>query len=300
MGILAKCVQCVHCREKYRLRYNLGNKFPQGATFPCHNCGENLTFGIGTDQDIFENIREIPFNLDLRIVNLHPELTLDAASVSDPLYFPNLQFLARLHDKGQDSYAEFRAAQQSCILYQEKWDAIQKDFRYLKEKRLTLLAVRYGIDRQAAEHRIFMSVFDAADRFLQGKWAELADQVLDAVGNAYQHPGYAGLRNYLLAYKDEFLLKHLYDAMKAYREAENVLLPTLLHQKCGFAPEGHSSAVNWDKLKMVYGDFFEIYGDLLLIPTVLNNLLTRNDFNQFNTDGFNLNKYIDADRSGKA
>jgi len=300
MGILTKCVQCEHCQEKYRLRYNLGNKYPQSATFPCHTCGEDLTFGIGTDKGIFKNIREIPFKMNLKIVNLHPELTLDAALKDDPLYFPSIDFMVRQRENGKGGFAEFQAAQQSCILYQQKWDAIQKDFRYLIEKRWKLLEEKYGTDQKVIEHKILMEVFDAADRFLQGKWAEFSDHVLDVVGDAYKHPSYINLRNYLLEFKEDFLMNKLYEVMKSYREVENVLLPTLLHQKCGFVPEGYSSAVNWEKLKMVYGDFFEIHGDLLLIPTSLNNLLTRNDINKFNTDGFNLNKYIDIDKSGKA
>ncbi|SMC60424.1 hypothetical protein [Pedobacter nyackensis] len=300
MGIITKCVQCEHCDEKYRLRFNIGNKYPQSATFPCHTCGEDLTFGMDEDESIFKNIKEVAFRMDLKIVNLHPELTLDAALKDDPLYFPSIDFMVRQQEQGEDGIFGFRSAQQSCILYQQKWDAIQTDFRYLREKRWKLLEDKYGTDQKETEHKILLAVFDAADHFLQGKWAEFSDNMLDIAGEAYNHLGYAGLRNYLLDFKEDFLMNKLYEVMKSYREVEDALLPTLLHQKCGFVPEGHSSAVNWEKLKMVYGDFFEIYGDLLLIPTSLNNLLTRNDFNKFNTDGFNLNKYIDADKSGKA
>ena len=88
--------------------------------------------------------------------------------------------------------------------------------------------------------------------------------------------------------------------MTKYRDVEAELLPTLLHQKCGFLPEGLSSTVSWKKVQMLYGDFFEIYGDLLLIPTVLNNLLTRSDFEKFHSPDFTLNKYIDSDKAKRA
>lgn len=299
MGIITKCVQCEHCDEKYRLRFNVGNKYRQSATFPCHTCGEDLTFGIDKHEGLLKNIREIAFSLDLKIVNLHPELTLDSALAGDSHYFPSLDFMVRHELEGEDGILGFRAAQHSCIEYQQKWDAIQKDFRYLTEKRWKLLEDNYGTDQNKTEHKILMAVFDTVDRFLQGKWASFSDDFLDVVGAAYQHPDYAGLRTYLLDFKEDFLMNKLYEVMKSYREVEDALLPTLLHQKCGFTPEGYSSTVNWEKLKMVYGDFFEIYGDLLLVPTAVNNLLTRSDFNKFNSDNFNLNKYIDSDKAGR-
>ncbi|MDB5144558.1 MAG: hypothetical protein JWQ66_3271 [Mucilaginibacter sp.] len=300
MGILTKCVACLKCNEKYRLRYNIGNKFPQSATFPCHNCGEDLSFGVGTEDNMLKNIKEVPFDMQLKVVNLHPELALDAKSMEDPKYFPSLDFMFRQSQKGRDAMGEFKAAQRSCILYQEKWDAIQTDFRYLKESRWALLEKKYGVDLKVMAHKILMSVFDAADQFIQGKWAPLCDQALDEVGKAYRHPGYPILYNYLLEFKEDFLMNKLYEVMKSYRDVEEALLPTLLHQKCSFAPEGLTSTVNWEKIKMVYGDLYEIYGDLLLIPTTINNLLSRNHFDQFASENFSLRKYIDADKSGKA
>lgn len=300
MGILTKCVACLKCNEKYRLRYNIGNKFPQSATFPCHNCGEDLSFGVGAEDNMLKNIIEIPFDMQLKVVNLHPELALDPKSMQDPKYFPSLDFMFRQSQKGSDAIGEFKSAQRSCILYQQKWDAIQTDFRYLKEARWALLENKYNTDHKITSHKILMAVFDAADQFLQGKWAALCDQALDEVGKAYRHSGYHELYNYLLEFKDDFLMNKLYEVMKTYRDVEEALLPTLLHQKCNFAPEGLTSTVNWEKIKMVYGDLYEIYGDLLLIPTTINNLLSRNRFDQFASDSFSLHKYIDADKSGKA
>ncbi|RZJ76747.1 MAG: hypothetical protein EOO45_01150 [Flavobacterium sp.] len=299
MGIITNCVKCNSCGDQYRLRYNLGNKYPQSATFHCQVCGEALTFGYGEEEQILENMSIIPFSMNLKIVNLHPELTLEADATNDPLYFPSINFMVRQSEKGKDGMAMFQDAQQCCILYQQQWDEVQKEFRYLKEQRWQMLVPIHGKEKQQAEHKIIMKVFDAADYFLQGRWSVMADQVLDVIGTAFKHPGYKKLHDYLLGYKEDFLFNKLYAVMVKYREAEAALLPTLLHQKCGFQPEGFTSTVTWEKIEMIYGDFFEVYGDLLIIPTTLNNLLSRNDFEKFNSENFNLNKYLDADKSGK-
>lgn len=301
MGIVTKCVQCEHCKEQYRVRYNLGNKYPQSATFSCHGCGEDLTFGCGENEEILKNIKVIEFDMEIKIVNLHPELLLDASSKDDATYFPSLEFMTNQYDKhGMEGLAIFKHAQQSCIEYQEKWDTIQRDFRYLKEGRWKLLESKYGNEPLKIRHQILMEVFNTADQYLQGEWADFSDKLMDVVGQAYNHSGYSKLRDYLLDFSDDFLLNKLYEVMNSYQEVESFLLPTLLHQKCGLIPEGISSTVNWKKIQMLYGDFFEIYGDLLLVPTALNNLLARNDYNKFNTEGFTLNKYIDSDKSGRA
>jgi len=237
--------------------------------------------------------------MELKVVNLHPELTLDSSSKDDPMYFPSLQFMLKQHVNGREGIAIFRTAQQCCISYQKKWEEVEKYFRYLKEQRWQLLEDKYGTDKVSIKHKIFMEIFDAADDFLQGKWSIISDLALDVIGEAVRHSEYTKLRTYLLEFEEDFLMNKLYDVMKTYREVEEVLLPTLLYQKCGFEPEGISSTVNWEKIKMIYGDYFEIYGDLLIVPSLLNNLLLRNDMRKFNSANFNLDKYIDSDKSGR-
>ncbi|MFW0715130.1 hypothetical protein [Pedobacter sp. N23S346] len=135
---------------------------------------------------------------------------------------------------------------------------------------------------------------------MQGKWATFSDDLLKLVSTLYTNTNFPQLKTYLKEFKHEFLFDKMYTVMMKYRKVESGLLQTLLHQKCGFIPEGLSSACDWESLEMVYGDFFEIYANLLVVPTVLNNLSVRGDYQNFNSPDFTLAKYLASDKSGRS
>jgi hypothetical protein len=87
--------------------------------------------------------------------------------------------------------------------------------------------------------------------------------------------------------------------MAQYRSVETELLSTLLEQKQGHKPKGLSSSAKWERMERIYGDLYEIYGELAIIPTVINNLLTRNNHELFATAGFTLAKYLETDKAGR-
>ncbi|MFW0715131.1 hypothetical protein [Pedobacter sp. N23S346] len=136
MGVITSCYKCESCGDPFRLRYNLGNKYPQTAIFICSDCGDTLKFGFDANQEsVSSKLVGIDFDRDLRVVNLHPELMIDQSGQGDALYFPSLDFLRKQSQRGVLGLDIFGSAQASCIDYQNAWDAIQTDFRYLKEGR---------------------------------------------------------------------------------------------------------------------------------------------------------------------
>ncbi len=301
MGIITHCFACEVCNGSFRIRYNLGNSFPQLAVFNCSDCGETLSFGYDADQNTkIDKIVSIEYSPSIKVINLHPELPIKDESKHDPMYFPSLAFQQQYDARNESEIDFFVNAQASCIDYQQFWLKIKTDFRYLKEGRWQFLQNEYGLDRKRAEMEILLRVFYSADFFLQGKWALIADDVLKKVIALSTHPGFVELRTFLEKYKEEFLFNKMYTVMVKYGKVESALQTTLLNQKCSVKPEGVSSFVDWQSLEKVYGDFYEIYGDLMIVPTVLNNLQVRGSHDRFDSIDFTLDKYLSSDKAGRA
>lgn len=300
--VIGDFVKCTDCKHEYRIRYNVGNKFPQTGMFHCKTCGEKITYGFTKDREkVLNNIVVIGSDFNLPVVNLHPELPIDPTLESDPTYFPSIGFLNQQMKKGLGGFLEMRKAQASMGAYIEHWDNIQQDFRYLKEERWHLLEERYGTDTEKTELQILMEVLKTSLYYLEGKrWKDLHKDVITEVYKAKNHSNFDKLKSFLIKYKFDFLIHKMYSLMKKYRDVETELLPTLLNQKCDLPQEGLSSSPDWDKISKIYGDIYEMYGDLLLIPTTLNNLLQRNDFQKFASDGFTIAKYEDTDKAGRS
>lgn len=299
--IIGDCVKCKTCNCEYRIRFNVGTKFPQSVMFHCKTCGEKLTYGYEKDRKkILKNITVITENFELPVINLHPELPVDPKLKSDPYYFPSLDFMLEQMKKGDSGFVEMRIAQASIKRYIEHWDEIQQDFRYLKEGRWIMLEPKYGKNKLKTEKEILKKVMRSGRYFLDGKWwNDLYRGVLSEMEKVKRNARFNELKSFLTSYKDDLLLHKMYSVMKKYRDVEVELLPTLLNQKCGLDQSGHSSSPNWETIEKIYGNLFELYGDLLLIPTVINNLSTRNDFQKFASEGFTIEKYVDTDKAGR-
>ena len=269
--------------------------------FHCKTCGEKITYGFAKDRSkILTNIVVIDDNFSLPVVNLHPELPIDPTFESDPSYFPSIGFLDKQMKKGAVGFFEMRRAQASMGAYIDHWDKVQQDYRYLKEQRWPLLEKRYGNNKEKTESQIIKEVLNTSLFYLEGKrWKYLYKNVLTEVEKIKKHSEFSKIKSFLNSYKGDFLIQKMYSLMKKYRDVETQLLPTLLNQKCDLPQEGLSSSPDWEKISKIYGDIYEVYGDLLLIPTTMNNLIQRNDFEKFATEGFTISKYEDTDKAGR-
>lgn len=297
--VIGDSVQCDNCHEKYRIRYSVGNRFPQTATFRCKVCGEAITYGYSKDRiKITNGIKVISDDFSLQVINLHPELPINPDNLSDPYYFPNMELL--IHQKGLGDVLQMRIAQTSMASYLEHWDNVQQDFRYLIEQRWPMLVKRYGNDNAKTEKRILRSVIDTTHFYLEGKdWKRIYRQTLDELKKAQRNPNFYKFKDFLSNYKNDFLHHKMFSVMKKYRGVETELLPALLNQKLGLDQSGYSSSPIWENIEKIYGDFYELYGDLLIIPTVLNNLNIRNDIQKFDSVDFTITKYEATDKAGK-
>jgi hypothetical protein len=164
---------------------------------------------------------------------------------------------------------------------------------------LELLRQKYGENDKKMQADILSEAVHIAGLFLEGRWSTLLRKALAELDKVKSHKGFPQLQIYLQGNKDYFLLHRMYELMSLYRSVESEFLSTLLSQKQGKSLNGLSSSAKWDKIERIYGDLYEIYGELAIIPTVINNLLMRSSHEQFATAGFTLAEYMETDKAGR-
>ena len=90
-------IECEDCQKKYRIRYGLGNNFPQKASFQCYDCSKHIETGYekkGGDRILkgaYATTEENPFDPEIQIINLHPEIPTRKGMENDPFHFQTLR-----------------------------------------------------------------------------------------------------------------------------------------------------------------------------------------------------------------
>lgn len=294
---IRKFKACTSCDKGYFIRYGTSDQFPQKASFYCKNCGQKLSFGFDNNKKvIIENLKDIPEDESLEVIILHPELIIDPDRISDRYYFPTTEFIAKQAKKG--NLEELRNSQASIITYNTLWDKIEKDLRLLSEDRYSLIDKKYGNENSVIEKRISNQISFISQHFISGKWKKILDDAITQLKLAKSKPKFVEFKNYL---KNEFKdhIHTVYYVMNEYSKLRTEMLITLHSQKCEVPIEGISSSVEWDKIEMLYGNFYEKYGKLVSIITGISNLIERGEFNKFGKSGFTFDKYLETDKSGR-
>ncbi|CAM3773780.1 hypothetical protein MUGA111182_08775 [Mucilaginibacter galii] len=299
--IFGEYVKCKECAHLYRIRFNMGNSFPQKGTFKCQDCGANLEYGFAKDRSkIMVGIETTDDKKDATIQNIHPEITVDPAQASNPFYFPSLDYMTQFNIGGHERLAEFRKGQKSTAEFKKLLDELMLPLRYLKEKRWAMLENDFGKNQAKVRREILKKALAVGRKFIEGKWDLLYRDALSEAEKIKRKPAFPQFKAYLLGRSDEFLIERMYAVLDAYNDAYHELLPTLLTQKFDMQPIGESTSANWKKLEMVYGGLYETFGDLLVVPTGMNNLLAREDHEIFQSSpAFTFSKYLDSDKAGR-
>lgn len=100
---------------------------------------------------------------------------------------------------------------------------------------------------------------------------------------------------------DDKILKRIYELCNTYMKQSHQFQSTILYQKFGWEITNDMTAnINWEDISTIYGDLYEIVGDLFVIPTIMNNVKEGRDFDEFISDGFTLDKYIQTDKANRA
>jgi hypothetical protein len=277
----------------------MSDQFPQMASFFCAKCGEKLTYGFDNDRNVMlDNLTIITEDATAKIINFHPELLMDESARSDPYHFAALDFMTKQYKKGDENFITMRKMQRSNIIYNNGWDEISKDFRFVKEKRFDLVDKKYGNKETDIRKKVIKKTLEFSKSFLEGPWKNHYNDAVSELENARHVFGFNDFKIFLSNNIDDYV-ENLFDIMSDFAKVKTEMLTTLTAQKCDHSVSGSSSTVEWEKLEKVYGDLYERYGDLLLVLTGVNNLNSRGAFDQFNTPGFTFQNYLDSDKANR-
>lgn len=277
----------------------MGDQFPQKASFFCADCGEKLVFGINANRDyLMENITDAEEDDSSDVINLHPEILIAETDISDPFHFATLDFMRKQQISGDINFEQLRQAQNSIINYNGEWLKISQNLRLVKEKRFNLIDKKFGTNDDVIAKRVIKKALVISRSFLSGPWKDLYDKSISELNKAEKIDGFTDFKDYLTQNSDMYI-ELLYEIMADFDKVKTEMLTTLIPQKCGKTISGLSSTVDWDKLEKVYGDLYERYGDLVVVLTGVNNLITREKYDQFNTPGFTFQNYLISDKANR-
>lgn len=288
-------IECEDCSKKYRIRYGLGNNYPQLASFQCYDCSKQIETGY----NVFRGDRilngatvteEEYDNPEVQVINLHPEIPTKKGKENDPLHFQTFDVFENLHKQKAD-FGEFRIQQIIWSKFHSKWSELEKPLRILSTK---------GEDKMKSisnlNYRQFRKLFNEwMTIFITGNLETIFDDICDE----YNSIDTNDIKTYVKA--EPKFLKQINEFCNTYMKHHQHFQSTVFHLKYGWEITDEMIAnINWDDIHKVYGDLYEIIGDLFVIPTMMNNVTNGRKFDEFQTDGFTLDKYLRTDKANRA
>lgn len=288
-------IECDDCGKEYRIRYGLGNNYPQLATFQCHECVKQIEIGYkkylegatinGATQIRKENSRDE----NVTVQNLHPEIPTAHDNRNDPYHFSTMDMFNEV-EKSNINFREFQSLQHDIVIFYDKWSDIEKKLRIVSHKGGTLLKQICGITFSE-----FVGEFDKwAENFISGN----LENDFDNFCYEYNSVDLIDIKAYLKA--DNKALKQINELCCIYMKNAEQFQGTILNQKSNIEIKKEMTVnANWDKISSVYGDLYEIVGDLFVFPTMINNIKSGRNFDQFETPNFTLAKYLETDKASR-
>jgi hypothetical protein len=297
MPTFSNCVKCNTCNSKYRIRYGLGNNFPQKAVFICENCSSEITTGIKKygENIYFEGATYLK-GVDgfddptIKVVNLHPELPITEGHESDPTYFSTIDHFPRFHNNTRDIF-KFRELQTSWSTFPEQWKNIEPPLRLLTYKDQFEMKSIFGLTFIE-----FSALFnDWVNTFCIDEWVNRYSNINAQLNTLIINE--KNVKDYFKANIQEWIEK-IFEICSTYMKVRENFESTILFQKIGsIVPSSTKASVKWSDIKGVYGDMYEIVTDLLLVITFAHNIKSGRNFNEFLHDDFSLEKYLKTDKA---
>jgi hypothetical protein len=290
-------IQCDDCDQQYLVRYGLGNKFPQEASFQCKKCTKQITVGYseyGSDLSCLGaheiDKEEVNSETELIVQNLHPELPINKNSASDLTHFQVLLDMDRIFKNTNQE--EFRQAQKQLAEFEDKWQKFEPSFRLLANVSEQQLQQVFKKDA----NEVYSEFTEWSQLLLSGKWGQNFQLFIE-----YAKRGLTPDLIVLIKSQKPRYLHMIYDLCSTYMKGYADFQRTILLQKLDGEIDNTSNInVNWNNISKVYGDLYELVGDLFVLPTMLNNIDQGRAFDKFKTESFTLQNYLTTDKGNRA
>ncbi|QZT38650.1 hypothetical protein K5X82_07070 [Halosquirtibacter xylanolyticus] len=289
-------IECDDCSKKYRIRYGLGNNYPQFASFQCDDCSKNIEIGHKEFKGkiIIKGAKHIEVDdsqyWDVTVQNLHPEIPTHNNAKNDPYYFQTANVFQNAFRNNLEK-EQFQEEQQRWGTFNSKWDKIEMPLRILSTKGEIALREVCGLK--------FRELFNLFNEWL---WTFTSGELEDDYENICDEYNSLELTDAKLYIRnDNKIFNRIYELCNTYMKRSHQFQSTILYQKFGWeVTEDMTANVNWEEICTIYGDLYEIVGDLFVIPTIMNNVKAGRNFDEFKTVEFSLSKYIQSDKAKRA
>lgn len=293
---LSSFIECNDCGEKYRIRYGLGNNYPQIASFQCYECSILIEVGYEkfNGDRILRGAKSINndnlYNEDIRVQNLHPEIPTHKENENNPYHFQTTEVFANLF-RNKEDIGKFQEEQVVWSQFNNFWRDVEKPLRIVSQKDEIKLKEICGINF----NQLTQKFNSWATIFIRGKQSCDFDKICDE----YNSIDKTEIKNYVK--NEKKFLKKINDLCNSYMKESQQFQSTIFHQKFGWELNDEMfSNINWSSIEKIYGDLYETVGDFFVIPTMINNVKCGRRFDQFNSVGFTLNDYLKTDKANRS
>ena len=319
-------ILCSTCRIAHTLRVGVGHSESQEHTFPCTECGEEITIrliadykNISTDIVCIENC--VPSDSEGKIVNLHPEYSIPSDQVHKDRAFPWLGDMHEMANVDQIKYdqlgintkIDYDELKRHHQMYGassflvEEWKDLKRSWSLKSNDRVEIsTSIYHGNHNKYGYSKEIDSVEDWLIRFSGKVLSPHRLYLFENAAETKKHiqgkfsSQFSKFREYYVKnlFKDNFeKYFDLYsDYFKDYSEYSQVL--SYVKREIDL-PSGHQvSSRSFKRTKMFYGNAFEILTSNITVLACLNNILNGRAFDTFNQ--MDLEKYLTINKANRA
>ncbi len=324
--IIREYIKCETCDHNHTLRIGMGQEQHQEHSFPCNNCGENITIALGVDfEDANAGLVLIDNAIKVKPNDTGSIKSLDASALIDP-------------DSDKDHLEQrLTQARQMFIkqkeLIEEKFgpDGFEKTLNQMNSQHLMLSAYdewkhlkkSWSLSLRGKEklsnkkintinehHYKYDPVTDINDwlwRFCYTiggiNYDSHFEEAIKSIHLISKDNNQSKeLEKFILYFKTSLFEDHKTIFFNIFKEFfMNYDLFTQVHSYCrnGIKPEDNLRALsqNFDKIKMFYGNAFEAFTTLVEILACINNITHGREYNEF--EKMDLDQYKKIDKANR-
>ena len=317
MAVMKQNIKCAICGFAYSVRVWIGHEEERFFSYKCQECQQPITLRLIIDQkaveaqvELFENC--IPNADDGLIFNLHPDYVIPSAHLHEATYFPVDQNM-HIFDKctafilrAKKTYSKFVDYYQAFsfgvdLPSQYKLRKMQYDFYNINRLDLAKThcrEIKRLTNRAYHESKQINDLVDIAVALLEPNKLSRYMAVKRFYNRRLEKRGSQQVRNFVKLQFIELLPKYL-SALDYFWRAYNELAKVCIYVRADVSlpTASISASVDFDLIKNLYGNAFEIIMDIAVVPAVFNNFYCGRKYDMF--EHMSLEKYLTIDKAGR-
>jgi hypothetical protein len=311
--------RCSTCKFKHTLRIAMGHSPTQQHTFCCGGCGEEMSIEVIQLRDTASCEIRCTSNCEKGseeglIVNLHPDFPIPEDQIHVDRVFPWLEHVRGIAKHQQalgvvmpqfSSLEEFQCFASERQGPSERWEILKKAWSLSRNGRPDLSSdtlKKYGFNRTEAVPEFEEVLFHFCGTLLHQIRYPLFRQAAELLAEAHrkQRHEFARLKQIHKGQWFDEHLDHYFDIFSEYFRDFGEFSQTLLLCQYDLPLEDNATASStaFSRIKMFYGNTFEVLTSHYVVLACLNNIISGRPFDQFQS--MDLKKYLTTNKANRA